>query len=77
MRNVDSNKLKGLAIYCNRLQGLLDDGYDVMFDFDDQQLIMAKLRHHNGNSVTLKLTYQDGILSQLTNNCQTFCKKVY
>ncbi len=77
MNKSKESKLKGLAIYSRRLQDLLDDGYHVIISYDDDRLIMNKLRHHNGNRIVLKLTFEDGIISQLTNHVQVYHQKVY
>lgn len=70
-------KLKGLAALNERLQGFLQDGYHVVVNFKDDTLCLIKLRHHNGNKITLKLNIPSGELSQLTNHVKVFSQKVY
>lgn len=77
MMKYNDTQLKGLAIYQGRLQDLLNDGYHVIVTYNDQRLVINKLRHHNGNKIVLKLTFDDGRISQLTNHIQVYSEKVY
>lgn len=76
MMKYNDTQLKGLAIYQGRLQDLLNDGYHVIVTYNDQRLVINKLRHHNGNRIVLKLTFNDGRISQSTNNIQVYSEKV-
>lgn len=75
---IDKNQFKTLAAYNDRLQGFLQDGYHIIVTYNDDTLVMAKLRHHNGNRITLKLYVRQGRIVQYTNNVtildQTLCK---
>lgn len=73
----DNRKLKCLAAFIERQQGLLQDGYHVLVNYTSDTLCMTKLRHHNGNRITLKLDMMDGILSQRTNNIENYRQKVH
>lgn len=77
MNKNERAKLEGLAIYYGRLQDLINDGYHVIVTYNDQRLVINKLRHHNGNKIVLKLTFDDGRISQLTNHIQVYSEKVY
>lgn len=74
--NEFDRKLKGLAALNERVQGFLQDGYHILINFKDDRLCLVKLRHHNGNRIILKLDYQSGELSQLTNNVKCYHQKV-
>lgn len=76
MMNDFDRKLKGLVALNERVQGFLEDGYHILINFNDDGVCLVKLRHHNGNRIVLKLEYQSGILSQLTNNVKCFHQKV-
>lgn len=73
----DSRRLKCLAAFLERQQGLLDDGYRIVVNYTSDTLCLTKLRHHNGKCITLKLDVMDGILSQRTNNSENYRQKVY
>lgn len=62
---------KGLALLAERVQALLDDGYNVLFQFKSDNLAMVSLRHHNGNRITLKFTTNDYTITQQTNHIIT------
>lgn len=72
----DIRYIRGVAIFEMRLQYLLDDGYHISHRYEDEQLFLVKLRHHNGNRIILKLTFPDGILSQFTNHVKKYADKV-
>lgn len=69
-------KQKALNALAERVQGLLKDGYHIMVKYQDESLCLIKLRHHNGNRITLKLYITSGELSQLTNHIPVFSQKV-
>lgn len=77
MMHDDANHIKAYAAYYERLQGFLDDGYHETVRYTDDKLLLSKLRHHNGNRIMLKLSLDDGELSQHTNNVKVFCQKMY
>lgn len=68
--------LKGLSILYQRMEDLKKDGYDIIANYQDNNLCLVKLRHRNGNRITLKYSAADGIISQSTNNVQNFSNKV-
>lgn len=76
MMKYNDARLKGLAIYQGRLQDLLNDGYHVIVTYSDRHLVLNKLRHHNGNKIVLKLTLDDGRISQTTNQIPVYSEKV-
>lgn len=69
-------KQKGLAALSERVQGFLSDGYHVLINYKDDHTCLVKLRHHNGNRILLKLDFESGYLSQLTNNIRNYHQKV-
>lgn len=70
-------KLKGLELLNQRVQDLLADGYHIVINYEDNCLRMIKLRHHNGNRITLLFHILDGTITQRTNNIQVYSHKVY
>lgn len=70
------SKMKCLVALSERVQGFLDDGYQTIFDYHDNNLTYWKLRHRNGNIISIKLDLVDGILTQCTNGNQTHTEKV-
>lgn len=76
MNKNERAKLEGLAIYYGRLQDLINDGYHVIVTYNDQRLVINKLRHHNGNRIVLKLTFDDGRISQTKNQVPVYSEKV-
>ncbi len=77
MSTQSDNYQKGLALFSQRVQDLLGDGYHVVVKYEHDDLCLAKLRHHNGNKITLKFNVGEGIISQLTNHIQNYRYKVY
>ena len=75
MVNFDS-KMKCLVALSERIQGFLDDGYQTMFDYHDNDMVYWKLRHRNGNIIVIKLNMINGILTQCTNGNRTHSEKV-
>lgn len=70
------SKMKCLVALSERIQGFLDDGYQTIFDYHDNNLTYWKLRHRNGNIISIKLDLVDGIITQCTNGKQTHTEKV-
>lgn len=68
--------LKGLSILYQRMEDLKKDGYDIIANYQDNNLCLIKLRHRNGNRITLKYSATDGVVSQSTNNVKNFSNKV-
>lgn len=60
-------QLKALAAYNERVQGLLNDGFIVMFSYHDETLVFVKLVHRNGNRVAVSLNITNGRIKQDTN----------
>ena len=75
MKQNDTN-IKGLSILYQRMEDLKKDGYDIVANYQDNNLFLVKLRHRNGKRITLKYSAEDGIVSQSTNNIQNFSNKV-
>lgn len=69
-------KLKGLSILYQRMEDLKKDGYDIITNYQDNNLCIVKLRHRNGKRITLKYSAKDEVVSQSTNNVQNFSDKV-
>lgn len=63
----DRLQLEALATYHSRVQGLIREGYRLVFRTEDKELICHSLVHRNGNRVFVCLNFKDGILYQLTN----------
>lgn len=70
------SKMKCLVALSERIQGFLDDGYQTMFDYHDNNMVYWKLRHRNGKIIVIKLDLADGILTQCTNGNQVHTEKV-
>ena len=75
MKQNDTN-IKGLSILYQRMEDLEKDGYEIVTNYQDNNLFLVKLRHRNGKRITLKYSAEDGIVSQSTNNIQNFSNKV-
>lgn len=60
-------QLKALAAFNERVQGLKNDGFIVMFSYHDETLIFVKLVHRNGNRVAVFLNVTNGRIKQETN----------
>ena len=76
MKQNDTN-IKGLSILYQRMEDLEKDGYEIVTNYQDNNLFLVKLRHRNGKRITLKYSAEDGIVSQSTNNIQNFSNKVH
>lgn len=76
MMNDFDRKQKGLAALNERVQGFLQDGYNILINYKDDRICLVKLKHHNGNSIVVKIDLESGILSQLTNNVRNYHQKV-
>lgn len=74
---INLKQYKAMCAYKERVHGFLKDGYTVLFDYDDIALMYTKLRHRNGNIVTVSFSKTDGILSQTTNGEETFSCTMY
>ena len=71
----DKLKLEALATYFSRVQGLIREGYRLVFRTEDKELICHQLVHRNGNRIFIRLGLKDGIIYQLTNGERVFeCK---
>lgn len=70
------SKMKCLVALSERVQGFLDDGYQTMFDYHNNDMVYWKLRHRNGNIISIKLDLIDGIITQYTNGKQAHTEKV-
>lgn len=72
----DINRLKGLVYLAERTQGFLEDGYQIMFEHKDKSLCLVKLKHQNGNIITLSYNILNGTITQRTNGRETHQEKV-
>lgn len=68
--------LKGLSILYQRMEDLKKDGYNIVANYQDNNICLIKLRHKNGKRITLKYSAENGTVSQSTNNVQNFSNKV-
>lgn len=68
--------LKALVALSDRLQGFLEDGYQIQLEYKSQDLYFYKLVHNNGNRITLKYNVITRTISQSTNGQQTYENKV-
>lgn len=55
---------ESLAALNLRVQGFLQDGYWIVLSYKSNDLCVVRLRHRNGNIITLKLSVDDGIVRQ-------------
>lgn len=70
------NNLKGLVRLAERTQGFLEDGYQILFQHKDNSLCLVKLKHQNGNVITLSYNSLNGTITQRTNGRETHQEKV-
>lgn len=61
-----------VSTFNDRAHGFLDDGYKLVFYVHSHGFFMAKFINPHGKRITLRLSLQDGILSQLTNGKEVF-----
>ena len=59
-----------------RRQSLIEDGYKVLFEHQDDIGYFVKMRHHNGTIVSLMAYIKDGTIKQTTNGKVTHTEKV-
>lgn len=59
-----------------RHHSLLQDGYRDIIDTSNKEFRYIKLRHANGNYVSIVAYYRDGYLVQRTNGVITHDEKV-
>lgn len=68
-------QLLAVCAYHRRADDLLRDGYQTIFAHVIDGLYLSKYRNRHGNTIILKLTLSDGILSQSRNGKEVFsCK---
>ena len=68
------HKLK--VAFDERHHSLLKDGYRDIIDTSNKEFRYIKLRHANGNYVSIVAYYRDGYLVQRTNGVITHDEKV-
>lgn len=71
------NKLIGLSALHVRVGDLKSDGFNVVSEHYDYKFAYVKLIHKNGNQISVKVDYDRGILSQLTNGKQVHSETLY
>lgn len=71
------HKLIGLSALCVRVRDLKNDGFNVVSEHYDYSFAYVKMIHRNGNRISVKIDYDRGILSQLTNGKQVHSETVY
>ena len=65
-----------VSAFNSRAHGFIVDGYKIVFNVQSHGLFMAKFVNPHGKRITLRLSLQDGILSQLTNGKEVFSAKM-
>lgn len=65
-----TQRLKAVHHFNERVQSLVDDGYNVVFRSSgiSSYFLWATLRHHNGNRVTVRACVKDNRIEQRTNH---------
>lgn len=69
---LNNKNLMAVCAFNERIHSLITDGYSIVFNHQVAGLYFAKLVHRNGNRVSIRLSLDDGILSQTTNGKITF-----
>lgn len=70
------NDMRVLSAVEYRRQSLIEDGYKVLFEHQDDIGYFVKMRHHNGTIVSLMANTRDGTIKQTTNGKVTHTEKV-
>lgn len=65
-----------VSTFKSRAHGFIVDGYKIVFNVQSHGLFMAKFINSHGKRITLRLSLQDGVLSQLTNGKKVFSAKM-
>lgn len=68
--------MRVLSAVEHRRQSLLEDGYKVLFEHQDDLGYFVKMRHRNGTIVSLQASTKDGTIRQTTNGKVTHTEKV-
>lgn len=71
-----TNKQRLLAALKERCQSLMKDGYTIIYTTDNKGWYYIKLRHSNGNYVSVIAYYDDYSLIQRTNGHVVHYEKV-
>lgn len=71
------HKLIGLSALCMRVGDLKSSGFNVVSEHYDYSFAYVKLIHKNGNRISVKVDYDRGILSQLSNGKQVHTETLY
>ena len=74
-----SNRLRAVRNFKERVQSMLTDGYHVQFQSISitSDLLWCSLRHHNGNRVTLYGYVCENKIVQRTNHIVTHTGTLY
>lgn len=75
MCNVDLQQ-KGLATLVQRVQDLICDGYTIFIKYHDASVALVRMRHTNGNTITLKYNIHKSLITQTTNGKITHSQEV-
>lgn len=73
---ISKQQLIAVSTFNNRAHGFLDDGYNLVFNVQSHGLFMAKFINPHGKRITLRLSLQDGVLSQVTDGKEVFSTKM-
>lgn len=70
------NDMRVLSAVEYRRQSLIEDGFKVLFEHQDDIGYFVKMRHNNGTIVSLMANTRDGTIKQTTNGKVTHTEKV-
>ena len=64
--------------YQQRREGLISEGYNILFEHTDFVGVFTKMRHRNGNIVIITCDYERRTITQKTNgkvvHSETLCQ---
>lgn len=70
------SEMRVLSAVEYRRQSLIEDGYKVLFEHQDDIGYFVKMRHRNGTIVSLMANTKDGTIRQTTNGKVTHSEKM-
>lgn len=77
-RLMDKSILIAFHAFKERVKGLHDDGYRVMWQSDTPgAMLHAKLVHHNGNRISIFAYPDENKLVQLTNHIKVYDGRLF
>lgn len=72
-----NDTVKAFAAFLERCKGFTQDGYTLVFSYQNESLWYHRYRHPNGNVIELKLFPRDLRIVQLTNGKECFRDTMY